>query len=169
MSSVKNSPTYNLNHVYLWLFVCVCERVCGPVVLLVCILSACVIFPVCVKYVLVEEQLHDYCSQGNRGTDKVEKTQQHLHTRTHTLSCVLETFSLSAPALNVITTLNGRYQLLSAPKTWFSRALLHILVGSVGCYHLLVQWITARRSKINSDPLQTQSSSLQIGSRCWSQ
>lgn len=41
---------------------------------------------------------------------------------------------LGAPASNVITRLNGRFQWSSAHR-WARRGLLHLLVGSEDCYH----------------------------------
>lgn len=99
--------------VWLCLWACLLLGVYACVHICLC---ACVCVCKCVKYLLVEEQLHDYCSQGNRGADKVEKTQQHLHpshtqTHTHWAVCWRRFLSpLSAPASNSIS-----YQLLSAP------------------------------------------------------
>lgn len=79
----KIPHSMNLNHVYLQLSKSVSMSVTG--FLCLCAFSLCVEQCLCVRvrvceeYLLVEEQLHDYCSQGNRGADMVKKTLQHLH------------------------------------------------------------------------------------------
>lgn len=128
----KNSLACNLNNVYLWLFVCVCEPVCGCVYIcllhLVCVCNSACVW-VCVlgispgwreaPWLLLPRQQR--CRQGK----EVSTTPP---IPAHTLNCVLEAFSLlslSAPTLNVITPLNRCYQLLWVLGRWVSRVLLY--------------------------------------------
>lgn len=70
-------------------------------VCIVCFQSVYYCARVSVKYLVVEEQLHDYCSQGNRGAEKVRRLNRHLyppshHTHTHWAMCWRIFFFLSS-------------------------------------------------------------------------
>lgn len=47
----------------------------------------------------------------------------------------------SSPDLTVVIPLNRRNPDTIIPQLWASRALLYLLVGAGGCYHLLI-WLT---------------------------